>query len=77
MDYERIMVASVGVAASALTDEEVSALFLALQMGEIEPHHLGYEKLASLRTNPDGTMHQATIEALITYLQQRISQWPL
>jgi hypothetical protein len=44
-------------------------------MGGIKSHHLGYEKLSSLMTEPDGTMHQATIEALEVSLQSRIARF--
>jgi hypothetical protein len=76
MDYEQIMVASVGLTASKLEDAEVAALYMAMQMGGIEPHHFGYEKLEPLRTNGDGSMHPATIDALEVYFQNRISKFP-
>ena len=76
MDYQKTMVAAVGLTVSGLEDNEVAALFMALQMGGIEPHHHGYEKLKPLRINPDGTMHPATIEALSTSLQRRIAKFP-
>jgi len=76
MDYSNIMAASVGLTVQDLADEEVAAIFMAIQMGGVEPHHLGYEKLKPLRTNPDGTMHPATLEALTTCLQSRIAKFP-
>jgi hypothetical protein len=75
MDYSQIMTATVGLTVKDLNDGEVAALYLAMQMGGIMPHHHGYEKLEALRTNPDGSMHQATLEALELCLQVRTSQF--
>lgn len=75
MNLDQVMIASVGLTVQDLEDQEVAALFMAMQMGGIKPHHNGYDKLEALRTNPDGTMHQATIEALEICLQNRISQF--
>ena len=75
MNLDQIIVASVSLTVQELEDHEVAALFMAMQMGGINPHHQGYDKLASLRTNPDGSMHQATIEALEVSLQNRILEF--
>ena len=75
MDYSKIMMASTMLTVNNLTDEEVSTLFLASQLGGIKPHHKGFEKLGSLMTGPDGGMHSATLEAFEKCLQIRVSKF--
>ena len=75
MDYSQIMIDSVNLTVNNLTDGEVSALFLATQLGGIKPYHKGFEKLSSLMTEPNGGMHSATLEALIECLQIRVSKF--
>ena len=75
MNYSQIMIASVSLTVNDLTDAEVSALFLATQLGGIKPHHKGFDKLNALMTENDSTMHSATLEALVKCLQIRISKF--
>ena len=75
MDYSQIMRAAVGLTVNTLEDQEVACLYMAMQMGGIKPHHNGFEKLKSLCTEPDGSMHQASIEALESCLQSRVSEF--
>ena len=75
MDYSQIMTASVSLTVNDLTDQEVSVLFLATQMGGIEPHHKGFDKLSSLMTEHGNTMHSATLEAFEKCIQIRVSKF--
>lgn len=71
MDMDKMMQAVVGSVVKDLTDQEVAALFMAMQLGSISERTIGYEKLERLRTGPDGSIHTTTMEALERYLMSR------
>lgn len=72
---ERIMVASVGVVTNTLSDEELAALNLCVQL-DMDPHGriFDYDAVQSLFTEDGRTRtHDATKEALARIVNRRLA----
>jgi hypothetical protein len=69
------MIPIVSLAVEHLTNEELASLNMCAQLGQSpQGRNFDYGSVAHLFTEPDGTMHTATREALAVVVNRRLSQ---
>ena len=73
MNVQAMVQAPVAMAMERMSDEEVTAQLLALQLGMNPKSRYGYEKISFLFTENDGTkMHSETVDAFTALARRRL-----